>query len=117
MAIQYAIITLALPLILNLWITFIVLLCSKSNLFSERNMKTFVFESLDSAIIDSGTISIECGIVWMNCYMNTLSELEREELKITQSNVLFKFGPDKVFCSIVTQACHSRLYWHKCFIH
>ena len=60
-------------------------------------MKTFVSESLSSAILDSGATATVIGRIWIECYIETLSNEEKDKMYYGDSAKSFKFGSGKVF--------------------
>ena len=63
-------------------------------------MKVFVSESLSSAILDSGATATVSGKVWMECYLDSLSEDDRSKVVYAESANSFKFGSGDFFKSI-----------------
>ena len=61
-------------------------------------METLVGDSLRSAIIDCGATKTVCGTTWYNCYLDTLSEMQKASIQTEESNTSsFKFG-DNLHC-------------------
>ena len=61
---------------------------------SHLEMVTLVGDSLDSTVTDCGATKTVCGIIWYNCCVNTLSEMQKKNIQTQESNTYFKFGDD-----------------------
>ena len=61
-----------------------------------NTMKAFVGESLNTAILDSGCTKNVCGSVWLDCYIDSLSEEEKELITVEKSMTKFRFGSGNV---------------------
>jgi len=59
---------------------------------SEDSMKWFLGETMGCAVIDSGCSKTVAGKQWMNCYLDQLNIKEKEDVKIHESNSIFRFG-------------------------
>ena len=55
-------------------------------------MENFVGETLSCAVLDSGCTRTVCGKVWLNCYLDTLTDDEKKCIKEESSKTSFKFG-------------------------
>ena len=62
-------------------------------------MCSFVRESFNSAILDSGCTSNVCGQSWLECYINGLDADEKKCIIETRSDTNFKFGDGDVAVS------------------
>ena len=71
----------------------------QSNLITNVQMKCFVAETFNTAVLDSGATANVAGKTWVECYINSLSEADKETIVRSSSDSSFKFGSDKVFCS------------------
>ena len=61
---------------------------------NEKDLKYFVHESLGCVIVDSGVTATVSGRVWMECYLDSLSEKEKCEIVHLKSDDTFKFVSD-----------------------
>ena len=55
-------------------------------------MKDFVGETLSSTVLDTGCTKTICGRNWLNCYLDTLDEVEKQSVQIHPINTVLKFG-------------------------
>ena len=46
-----------------------------------EQLKTLISESWNSAVLDSAANNTVAGEIWYNCYINSLNENEKEEIK------------------------------------
>ena len=65
-------------------------------------MSSFVFESFNKAVLDSGCSKTVCGRVWYDNFVKTLSPKKREDLEEKTSNSTFRFGDGKAVNSTMT---------------
>ena len=72
----------------------------QSNLITNSQMKVFVSETLNTAVLDSGATANVAGQTWINCYIDSLSNTDRNKVEQYESKASFKFGSDKVFPSL-----------------
>ena len=72
----------------------------QSNLVTENDMKTLVYESLSTAILDSGVTATVAGRVWMECYLDSLTEKEKSRVCYAESNTSFCFSAGEIVSSI-----------------
>ena len=72
----------------------------QSVLHSQESLKQFTGEALSAAILDSGASKTVCGKTWMNCYQDTLTELEKQNIKERPRFTQFKFGDGRKITSI-----------------
>ena len=72
----------------------------QSNLVTENDMKTLVYESLSTAILDSGVTATVAGRVWMECYLDSLTEKEKSRVGYAESNTSFCFSAGEIVSSI-----------------
>ena len=61
---------------------------------------TFLGETLNMAVLDSGCIHTVCGEAWLNCYLESLNNVERDAVITTFSSRGFKFGDGKEYVSM-----------------
>ena len=83
---------------------------------------TLVGETLGCMVLNSGTTSIVSGLNWYNCFLDTLTDSVRNNLKVTKGSKVFKFGSGNRLASVkrVVLPCwflcrHQRGYsrsWH-----
>ena len=66
----------------------ITLFESSSHDLSDGKMKDFVGETLSSAVLFTGCTKTVCGRNWLNCYLDTLDEVEKLSVQIHPSNSL-----------------------------
>ena len=55
-------------------------------------LKGLLYESLGAGVIDSGAVKTVCGNLWLKCYLEMLTKEQKELVKYTKSNNVFKFG-------------------------
>ena len=72
----------------------------QSNMITDEQVKIFVAESLNSAILDSGATSSVAGRVWLECYLGSLSVDSVNYVHYTKSSNSFKFGSGQIFHSL-----------------
>ena len=63
---------------------------------------TLVGETLGYMVLDSGTTSIVSGLNWYNCFLDTLPDSVRNNLKVTKGSKVFKFGSRNKLASVKT---------------
>ena len=56
-------------------------------------------EAMNKAVLDCGASGTVCGDVWMNCYIDSLDEKERNKIVYKVSHNKFKFGDGEKVCS------------------
>ena len=71
----------------------VTLLAAEENF--ENKVDTLFGESLGGVILDSGCSRTVCGEMWLASYLETLTSVEKESVKIEQSTSVFKFGDGK----------------------
>ena len=54
-------------------------------------------ETFGCAILDTGCSTSVCSQIWLDEYLETLTEEERAKVKYTQSKTLFRFGDSKLY--------------------
>ena len=62
-------------------------------------MDCLLGETLNKALLDSGCARTVCGRVWLDAYVNSLSDKEKRLVEEKKSTNLFKFGDNKVIKS------------------
>ena len=55
-----------------------------------------VGETVNKAVLDCGASKTVCGKEWLQCYMDSLNEKTRSQIKEFTSDILFKFGVGKL---------------------
>ena len=75
----------------------ITLFCKE---IEECYLESFLGESFNSAILDSGCSRTVCGKTWFKCYKDSLSNDYQNKIQEFESNVDFKFGDGKVYRSM-----------------
>ena len=63
---------------------------------------TLVGETLGSMVLDSGTTSAVSGFNWYNCFLDTLPDSIRNNIKVTKGSKVFKFGSRNKLASVKT---------------
>ena len=63
-------------------------------------LKSLLDESRGCAIIDSGCATTVCGIEWVNAYVDTLCDEDRESIREEPSNEKFTFGDGNTVKSV-----------------
>ena len=73
----------------------------------DDELKILVSKSFNSAILDSACSSTVCGVDWLNCYLETLTQDKLAKVKEYKSITYFKFGGGRKLKSIkkVTIPC------------
>ena len=74
----------------------------------KKNSKTTLLgQTIGAVILDSGCSKTVCGITWLNCFMDTLPEQARDNMKVLKGTNKFKFGNGEELPSIkeVTLPC------------
>ena len=61
---------------------------------------TLVGETLGRMVLDSGTTSTVSGLNWYNCFLDTLPDSVRNNLKVTKGSKVFKFGSGNKLASV-----------------
>ena len=64
----------------------------QSNLNSVNYFKRLTGKPFGTAILDSDASKTVCGRMWIDCYTESLSGKEKELVKHTDSENIFKFG-------------------------
>ena len=72
---------------------------SQITLLGER-MDTLIGETLSMAVIDSGCTKTVCGQLWLDCYLQSLSNEDQQSVRDEKSETSFRFGNGKIFKSI-----------------
>ena len=67
-------------------------------------LQNFLGEILNLAVLDSGCTKTVCVEEWLKCYVGTLSEEEKHNIKSFKSNTEFKFGDGK---NVTSEKCVS----------
>ena len=62
-------------------------------------MDTLIGETLSMAVLDSGYTKTICSKTWLNCFLESISSEELNNIKCERSETIFKFGNEKI--------CHS----------
>ena len=68
----------------------IIFMAQNSDQLVDTN--TLVGETLGCMVLNSGTTSTESGVNWYNCFLDTLPDSVRNNLKVTKGSKVFKFG-------------------------
>ena len=63
-------------------------------------MDTLIGETLSMTIIDSGCTKPVCDQVWLDCYLQSLSNEDQQSVRKEKSETSFRFGNGKIFKSI-----------------
>ena len=66
--------------------------CYNVMLDNTDEMLVFTTEAMNCAVLDSACSSTVCGKDWLDSYMNSLTEQQKKEVKMKESNKIFKFG-------------------------
>ena len=72
----------------------------QSSLVTTDQMKVFVAETFNTAVLDSGATANVAGQTWIDCYVESLSPEQKAQVLYSDSNRTFKFGSDRSFESI-----------------
>lgn len=72
----------------------------QSSLVTEAQQKIFVSETLNTAVLDSGATGNVAGKAWLDCYLTSLSDTDRNLVEYNNSSNGFKFGSDDIFTSL-----------------
>ncbi len=55
------------------------------------------YETINCAVLDCACSSTVCGTEWMTCYLDTLNEDDKKNVKKNEGHKVFKFGgPEKL---------------------
>ena len=66
--------------------------CYNVMLDKTGEMLVFTTEAMNCAVLDSACSSTVCGKDWLDSYMSSLTEQQKREVKVKESNKIFKFG-------------------------
>ena len=88
----------------------------QSSLITEAQQKVFVSETFNAAVLDSGATGNVTGKAWLDCYLNSLSDSDREQVKYSNSSCGFRFGSDDVFTSLYKVKIPACIGTNKIFI-
>ena len=72
----------------------------QSSLVTDDQLKVFVSETLNTAVLDSGATANVAGKTWIDCYIGSLSDSDKTKVSYSESGSSFKFGSDTVFNSL-----------------
>ena len=73
--------------------------CNNSNVKKET-LNIFLSETLNFAVVDSGCSKTVCGMTWMKCLQDSLTESDLELIEEFPSQTCFKFGDGKKVTSM-----------------
>ena len=62
-------------------------------------IESFLSETINKAILDSGCIHTICGRKWLDCYVDSLSDGEARQIAYEKSEHKFRFGDGKIYQS------------------
>ena len=60
-------------------------------------VKSLLLESWNAAVLDSGANKNLCGGVWLDSYINSLSEVQKANIVFQTSFSIYHFGDEKTF--------------------
>ena len=60
-------------------------------------IETFLGETINKAILDSGCTETVCGNVWLQCYLDSLNKEESAKVQSQSSSKVFRFGNGKFY--------------------
>ena len=63
-------------------------------------MDTLIGETLSMAVIDSGCTKTVCGQVWLDCYLQSLSNEDQQSVREEKSETSFRFEKGKMLKSV-----------------
>ena len=63
-------------------------------------MENFLGETLSNAILDTGCTQTVCGESWLQCYIDTLCESDRNSIETISSETKFRSGDGQVHTSL-----------------
>ena len=66
----------------------------------ETDMRELSMETVGHAVLDSGCSQTVCGVEWLESFLDTLNDKEKEMVIYENSNSVFKFGDGKLWNSI-----------------
>ena len=79
----------------------ITLLADYNNSSAKKEtLNVFLSETLNFAVVDSGCSKTVCGITWMQCLQDSLSESDLKLIEESPSQTCFKFGDGKKVVSM-----------------
>ena len=68
---------------------------SKVSQRNESTMEKFTSDNFCRAVLDTGCNTTVCGREWLNIYLDSLTNEEKEEVEVEDSSMSFKFGDNK----------------------
>ena len=63
-------------------------------------MNHFIGKTLNAVVLDSGCSRTVCSQSWLNCYIESLSEEDQDQLQEKESSTRFKFGDGSLVHSL-----------------
>ena len=66
----------------------------------QKDTRKMVADSLNCAVLDSACSSTVCGLDWLNCFLDTLTDDDLQKVVEEKSNMSFKFGDGSVVKSL-----------------
>ena len=60
---------------------------------------TLLSETVGCAVLDSGCVKNVCSEIWLNAYLDTLDEVQRQSVTYESSRARFKFGDGSIYVS------------------
>lgn len=84
--------------------TYYQVILFQNDLDQPESLPTLVNETLNCAVLDCGASKTCCGKTWMNIFIESLTEEEREKVQYSSSQSKYKFGDGHSVTAIVT-AC------------
>ena len=88
----------------------------QSNLITKEEFRVLVAESTVSAILDSGASATVAGRVWVENYIQGLSEDDLQKVEYEDSKGVFKFGSGNKFSSLYKVKLPAKIGNKKVFI-
>ena len=79
-----------------------------SNQNKDNDSNTFLGETIGNVVLDSGASGTVCGVKWYECFLETLPDKVRENIKVKEGKRNFKFGDGERLQSLynVTLPCN-----------
>ena len=60
---------------------------------------TLLGETIGSVLLDCGCTKTVCGELWLQCYLETLNDVERTQIKYEKTHGMYKFGDGNLFAA------------------
>ena len=82
----------------------------------EADKCKMVGDSLNCAVLDTACSSTVCGLDWLNCFLDTLTDHDIKKVVVENSNMNFKFGDGSIIKSLKRVVFPAILAGYRCRI-